>query len=62
MVEQLFCEQKPGVNVVYRYAMVVKKHSCITVGHFSHKIPVLNKEVWPQAIGRQQYFSDLVKS
>ena len=43
MEEQLLCERKPGLNVVNRYAMVVKKDSCITVGHLPQKILVLTE-------------------
>ena len=45
MGEQWLSEQKPGMNVVYQYAMVVKKDSCFTVGHLPQKIAILNKEV-----------------
>ena len=38
MVKKLLCEQKPGLNVVDRYAMVLKKDSCIIVGHLPQKI------------------------
>ena len=38
MVKKLLCEQKPGLNVVDRYAMVVKKDSCIIIGHLPQKI------------------------
>ena len=33
MGEQLLYESKPELNVVDRYAMAVKKDSCVTVGH-----------------------------
>ena len=45
MGEQLFRERKSGLNMVDRYAMVVKKDSCVTVGHLPQKIAVLNEEV-----------------
>ena len=45
MGEQLLREGKPGLNMVYRYALAVKKDSYITVGHHPHKIAVLNEGV-----------------
>ena len=38
-------KQKPGLNMVDRYAMVMKKDFCITTGHPPQKIAVLYKEV-----------------
>ena len=42
MGEQLLCERKPGLNVVDRYAMVVKKDSCIAVGQKNSQLQAAN--------------------
>ena len=42
---QLLCEQRPSLNLVNRYAMLVKKDSCITVSHLPWKIALLSEEV-----------------
>ena len=58
MGEQLLRGRKPLLNVVDRYAMAVKKDSCITVGHCPQKIAVLYEEVrWliATATEHQQY-------
>ena len=43
MGEQLLHEKKPRLNVVDRCAMVVKKDSCITVGHLPQRIAALTE-------------------
>ena len=43
MGEQLLHERKPRLNVVDRYAMVVKKDSCNPVGHLPQKIAALTE-------------------
>ena len=43
--ERLLWERKPGLNVVDRYAMVMKKDSYVTVSHLPQKIAVLNEEI-----------------
>ena len=45
MGEQLLRERKPLLNVVNRYAMAVKKDSCVTIGHRPQKIAVLYEEM-----------------
>jgi len=67
--KQMVGEQKPGLNVEDRYAMVVKKDSCITVGCLPQKIAVATQQgseiasshryglptifFWPRCIGAQ---------